>query len=54
MSAPRGHRAETGTGRARLAGAPDLDDRPDGKDSLRQPCAVAGAPGQWTAVGVRA
>lgn len=51
MSAPRGHRAETGVGRVSAAGEPDVDDRPDGKDSLRRPCAAAGAPAEWTGVG---
>ena len=43
MSAPRGHRAETGRGRVILAGAPHPDHRPDRKDSPREPCAAAGA-----------
>jgi hypothetical protein len=40
MSAPRGHRAETGPGRVILADAFDLHDRPDVKDSPGQPCAA--------------
>ncbi len=42
MSAPRGHRAETGM----LADAFDVHVRPDRKDSPGQPCAGARATGE--------
>lgn len=63
MSAPRGHRAETYTDRADisraepdvsrvlLAGAPDVDDHPEGEHFPARVFATARASGQWTGMG---